>query len=51
MGNMGDVFDWSFFWGVFSFFLKTVAPFLMLIIAIFAVGWLLKMVVSAVKNK
>ena len=51
MGDMSNVFDWTFFWGVFSFFLKTVAPFLMLIIAIFAVGWLLKMVVGAVKSK
>jgi len=47
---MSNVFDWSFFWGVFAFFLKTIAPFLMLIIAIFSVGILLKMVIGAVRK-
>jgi len=51
VGSLSSVFDWSFFWGVFAFLLKTVAPFLMLVIAIFAVGLLLRGVISAIRNR
>ncbi|GAA0471838.1 PTS ascorbate transporter subunit IIC [Alkalibacillus silvisoli] len=50
MGSLQGVFDWDFFWGTFGFILQLVAPFLMLVIAIFAVGLLLVAVVNAVRN-
>lgn len=46
--NIANVWDWDFMWNTFTFILKIVAPFLMLIVAIIGVGMLLKMVVSAV---
>lgn len=49
MFNIGDVWDFNFLWNVFAFILKIVAPFLMIAIAIIAVGMLLIMVVKAVK--
>jgi ascorbate-specific PTS system EIIC-type component UlaA len=51
MSSLSNVFDWSFFWGVFGFILKVVAPFIMLIIAIVAVGLLIKNIIAAVKAK
>ncbi|OIJ22048.1 PTS ascorbate transporter subunit IIC [Anaerobacillus alkalidiazotrophicus] len=51
MESLGDVWDFSFFWGVFGFILKLVAPFLMIIIAITAVGLLLFYVVQAIRNR
>ncbi|MCX8045520.1 PTS ascorbate transporter subunit IIC [Anoxybacillus ayderensis] len=51
MSSMGNVFDWAFFWGVFGFLLKTVAPFIMLIIAIVAVGMLLHGVIVAIRSR
>lgn len=50
MSSLSNVFDWNFFWGVFGFLLKTVAPFIMLIVAIIAVGLLLGVVIKAVKG-
>lgn len=50
MGSLTNIFDWSFFWGVFGFFLKLVSAFVMLIVAIYAVGLLLKMVISAIRQ-
>lgn len=51
MGSLSGVFDWDFFWGVFGFILKLVAPFLMLVVAIFAVGLLIAGIVHAVRNR
>lgn len=51
MGGLANVFDWEFYWGVFGFFLRTIAPFLMLIVAIISVGLLLKAVIGAIKTK
>lgn len=51
MGNMSDVWDWNFMWSTFGFILKLVSPFIMIIIAIIAVGLLLKMVIHAVKTR
>lgn len=51
MNGLANVFDWDFFWGVFGFILKIVAPFVMLIIALYAVGILLRNVIAAVRQK
>lgn len=48
--NLAGVWDWAFFWETFGFILKTVASFLMVIVAIIAVGMLLKVVINAVRN-
>ena len=48
MFNLGEVWNFDFMWETFAFILKLVAPFLMIIIAILAVGALLVMVVKAV---
>lgn len=48
--GLSNVLDWDFFWGMFGFFLRIVAPFVMLIVAILAVGILLTNVIAAVKN-
>ncbi|AIF45722.1 PTS ascorbate transporter subunit IIC [Virgibacillus sp. SK37] len=48
--NLSGVWDWMFFWDSFGFFLKTVASFLMIIVAIIAVGMLLKVVIQAVRE-
>lgn len=50
MSSLSDVFDWNFFWGVFGFLLKIVAPFVMLVVAIMAVGLLIRAVVAAIRN-
>lgn len=51
MGNLGNVFDWDFFWGIFGFLFKTGAPFVLIMVAIYAVGKLIGALVSAVKAK
>lgn len=48
--NLAGVWDWTFFWETFGFILKTVASFLMIIVAIIAVGMLLQVVIRAVRN-
>jgi hypothetical protein len=48
--NLSGVWDWTFFWNTFGFLLKTVASFLMIIVAIIAVGMLLNVVITAVRN-
>ncbi|HHY72267.1 MAG TPA: PTS ascorbate transporter subunit IIC [Bacillus bacterium] len=49
--NMGNVFDWSFFWGTFGFLMGVAGPFVMLSVAISAVGLLIFVIVRAVRNK
>ncbi|EEK59091.1 hypothetical protein [Bacillus cereus] len=51
MGNLGNVFDWDFFWGIFGFLFKIGAPFVLIMVAIYAVGKLIGALVSAVKAK
>lgn len=51
MGNLSNVWDFSFFWGIFAFLLQTVAPFVLIIIAIVAVGLLLKVVIRAIRER
>lgn len=48
--NLSSVWDWTFFWNTFGFILKTVASFLMIIVAIIAVGMLLQVVIRAVRS-
>lgn len=48
--NLSGVWDWTFFWNTFGFMLKTVASFLMIVVAIIGVGMLLKVVINAIKT-
>lgn len=48
--NLSGVWDWSFFWDTFGFILRTVASFLMIVVAIIAVGMLLNVVINAIRN-
>lgn len=48
--NLSGVWDWTFYWDTFGFILKTVANFLMVIVAIVAVGMLLQVVIKAVRS-
>ena len=50
MGSLSGVWDWDFMWSTFGFLLKLVSPFVMVFVAILAVGLLLKLVISAVKS-
>lgn len=49
--NLSGALDWDFFWGVFGMLFKMSSPFLLIIIAIIAVGMLLAGVIKAVKGK
>ena len=51
MGNLSGVWDWDFMWSTFGFILKLVSPFIMIIVAIVAVGLLLTLVIKAVKSR
>ncbi|MBU8905571.1 PTS ascorbate transporter subunit IIC [Desertibacillus haloalkaliphilus] len=51
MESLGNVWDFSFFWNVFGFLLQLVAPFVMIIVAIIAVGLLLAGVIYAIRNR
>lgn len=50
MGNMSGVWDFDFLWSTFGWLLKLVAPFIVILVAIIAVGLLLKVVIEAVKS-
>lgn len=51
MSSLSGVWDWSFFWGIFGFFTKFIAPFVMLPVAIICVGLLVGVVINAVRGK
>lgn len=51
MGNMSGVWDWNFMWSTFGFLLKLFSPFVMIIVAIIAVGLMLNYVIKAVKAR
>ncbi|HHY22575.1 MAG TPA: PTS ascorbate transporter subunit IIC [Bacilli bacterium] len=51
MGSIGNVWDWAFFWNTFGFILGIVASFVLIIVAIYAVGLLLQMVVKAIRDR
>ncbi|MFC4323681.1 PTS ascorbate transporter subunit IIC [Litchfieldia salsa] len=51
MDSLSNVFDWSFFWGVYGFMLKIASPFVMLIVAIIAVGLLIGGIISAIRQR
>ncbi|WP_332651650.1 PTS ascorbate transporter subunit IIC [Lysinibacillus sp. 54212] len=46
--DVGNLWDFSFMWQNFEYFAKLSAPFLMIAVAILAVGALLIMIVTAV---
>jgi len=48
--NFSSLIDWSFFWKVFQNFLYSVMPFGLIVVAIIAVGMLLKVIISAIKQ-
>jgi len=48
--NLSGVWDWSFFWDTFGFILRSVASFLLIIVAIIAVGMLLQVVIRSVRE-
>lgn len=50
MGNLSGVWDWDFLWSTFGFILKLTAPFIMVVVAIIAVGLLLKVIIEAVRQ-
>lgn len=47
--NLTGVWDFTFFWDVFGFLMKSVSPFVMISVAILAVGLLILVVITAVK--
>lgn len=51
MGSLSDVWDWDFMWSTFGFLLKLASPFVMIIVAIVAVGLLLSLIIKAVKQR
>jgi len=48
--NFSTLIDWSFFWKVFQNILFSIMPFGLIIVAIIAVGMILKVVINAVKQ-
>ena len=48
--NLADIWDWSFFWESFGFNLRTVSNFVMIVVAIMAVGLLLRVIIRAVRD-
>ncbi|MBG9585550.1 PTS ascorbate transporter subunit IIC [Cytobacillus firmus] len=48
--NLSGVWDWTFFWNTFGFFIKTVASFVMIIVAIMAAGLLVQIIIKAVRS-
>lgn len=46
--NVSDVWDWPFFWSMFRNFMATVAPFVMIPLAVIVVGLLVTIIISAV---
>lgn len=49
MGSMGNVWDFDFLWSTFGWLLKLVSPFVVVLVAILALGLLLKVVIEAVR--
>jgi hypothetical protein len=49
--NLSDVWDWAFFWSMFRNFVATGGPFIMIIVAIHAMGLILLMIVKAVRSR
>lgn len=50
MSGLSGVWDFDFLWSTFGWLLKLVAPFVIIIVAITAVGLLLKVVIEAVRS-
>lgn len=50
MLDLANIWNWDFMWDTFAYLLKICAPFVMVVIAILAVGALLYFIVKAVKG-
>jgi len=48
--NFSSLIDWSFFWSVFNNFLYSALPFVLIPVAIIAIGLLLRVIIKAVKE-
>jgi len=48
--NFSNLIDWSFFWKVFNNFLYSVMPFALIFVAIFGLGLLIEVLISAIKK-
>lgn len=48
--NFSQLIDWPFFWKVFNNFLYSVMPFVLIPAAIFGLGMLLEVIISAVSK-
>lgn len=44
--NISDLWDWTFMWQMFRNFMATVAPFIMVVVAVAVAGMLLGIIVS-----
>lgn len=44
--NISDLWDWLFMWQMFRNFMASVAPFIMVIVAVAVAGFLLRMLVD-----
>lgn len=51
MGNLGNVFDWDFFWGIFGFLFKMGVFFVFIMVVIYVVGKFIGVFVLVVKVK
>lgn len=50
MGSLSGVWDFDFMWSTFGFLLKLVSPFVMIVVAIIAVGLLITGIIVAVRQ-
>lgn len=50
MLELEKIWNWDFMWETFAYLLKISAPFVMVVIAILAVGALIYFIVKAVKG-
>ncbi|MBA4535488.1 MULTISPECIES: PTS ascorbate transporter subunit IIC [Brevibacillus] len=48
--NFSALIDWSFFWSVFNNFLFSMSPFMLIVIAVMAVGMVLGAVIEAARK-
>lgn len=49
MEDLSGVWDFTFFWDVFGYLLNSASPFVMITVAILAVGLLIWAIITAVK--
>lgn len=51
MDSLQGIWDFDFLWSTFGYILKLVAPFVVIIVAIYAVTILIKGVVGAIRSR